>query len=331
VFGFIVYNIEFEFQQPLFAFAFLLIPFLFLLAKKKNKSENAFVMPLVSTYSEKQSKKKYFIALSNFIQYFLLCLVIFALMQPILKNVEQIKNYEGIDIILAIDCSNSMLATDLKPNRLEVAKKNAIEFIAQRKNDRIGITIFAGESITVSPLTTNYSYLKNKIKEIKTGELASGTAIGVGLATALLRLSDSETASKIIILLTDGANNCGNISPIEALEVAKSMEIKVYTIAIGKDANTKIQFSETEIYEVEDVFDAKLLQEIAKETNAKFFNATNSAELADIYSEIDKLELTPFTVETISNNIYLSQYLIYLLIIFLTLEIVLRATVLKYI
>ena len=334
-----------ELEQPLFILLFLFLPIIFLLYKKKNKSDNSFVIPLVSTYSGKQSNKKYFIGLSNIIQTFLICLTILALMQPVLKDVKQIKNYEGIDIILAIDCSNSMLATDLTPNRLTVAKENAIKFISKRENDRIGITIFAGESITVSPLTTNYSFLKNKISEIKTGQLAAGTAIGVGIATALLRLSDSVghmqyaptvgayciRPTKIIILITDGANNSGNISPCDAVRVAKEMDVKIYTIAIGKDAKVKIQFSPTEIIEIEDSFDEELLREIAKATNAKFFNATNSSELSNIYSEIDKLERTPYTVETVSNNIYLSKYLICLMIIFLIFEIVLRATVLKYV
>lgn len=320
-----------EFQQPFFAFAFLILPILFMIKKNYKKQENAFVIPIASTYSKGKSKKQYFLTTIKIIQITTLMLTVIALMQPVVTNIEQVEKYEGIDIVLAMDCSNSMLATDIKPNRIEVAKKQAVEFINKRKHDNIGITIFAGESITIAPLTINYHYLIEKIKNIKTGTLADGTAIGVGIATALLRLSETETKSKIIVLLTDGVNNCGNIMPEDAINTAKLMGVKIYTIAIGKDNNAKIQYSQTEIYEAKGIFNENLLKNIAQETKAKFFKATNQHELNNIYNEINKLEVAPFTVTNVQNNFNLTQYIIILIMILVAAEILIKTTVLKYI
>lgn len=325
---------DFEFQQPVFALLFLIVPLLFGLVKKFKKDANSFVIPILSFNNTAQKNKKtIWLYISNIIQIVSICLVIFALMQPILKNTKQLKHFEGIDIMLAIDCSNSMLAVDIKPNRIEVAKKTAITFIKKRENDKIGANIFAGESATISPLTINHLYLIQKINDIniQTAQLADGTAIGVGIATALLRLQDSDAKSKIIILLTDGVNNTGNILPTDAMNIAKKMGVKIYAVAIGKDVNTKISFSKNEIYDVEGVFDTSLLKEIAKETNGRFFEATSFENLTKIYDEIDKLETTSFYFEEVSQVQNLNGYLFSVLLLLVISELIIRLTILKYI
>ncbi len=203
----------------------------------------------------------------------------------------------GIDIVIATDVSGSMLATDFKPNRLEAIKEVAYNFIQKRTNDRIGLVVYAGESYTRTPVTSDKAMLLNSLKEVQYNGLVlqDGTAIGIGLATAINRIKDSKTKSKIIILLTDGVNNVGSLDPISAAEIAKSYGIKVYTVGVGtngmanfpvaKDANGNIVFQPQKVE-----IDEKLMQEIATITNGKYFRATNNQKLEAIYDEIDRLE-----------------------------------------
>ena len=204
---------------------------------------------------------------------------------------------KGIDIVLAMDLSTSMLARDFRPNRLEASKDIAIDFVKGRNNDRFGLVVFAGESFTQCPLTIDHQRLVELFEGIKTGVLEDGTAIGSGLAMAIKRLKESTAESKVIILLTDGENNSGDIAPEVAGTLAKQFGIRVYTIGVGKngkaEAPVAIDFSGNLIFDQVDVkIDESLLKAIAKETGGRYFRATDNAHLKDIYEEIDQLERT---------------------------------------
>ena len=220
------------------------------------------------------------------------------------RNVEsgkRIKKTKGIDIILAVDVSGSMLAKDFKPNRLEALKRTAIDFIRRRPNDRIGLVVYAGEAFTKVPLTTDKRIVENAIRKINfqtlSKQIDQGTAIGMGLAVAVNRLKDSKAKSKVIILMTDGVNNTGAIDPETALELAKQFGIKVYTIGIGTNGVAPMplvdRYGNIVGYSPQKVeIDERLLKKIAKETGGQYYRATNSAKLKRIYDEIDKLEKT---------------------------------------
>lgn len=224
-----------------------------------------------------------------------LALIIVALARPQSKTSWQDIKTEGIDIVIAMDISASMLAKDFKPDRLEAAKEVAVNFIDNRPNDRVGLVIFSGESFTQCPLTSDHAILKNLFKEVKTGILQDGTAIGMGLATAVNRLKDSKAKSKVAILLTDGVNNAGSVSPELAAEIAVPFGIRVYTIGVG---TTGMALSPVALYPngqfaydyVEVKIDEPVLKKIADLTNGKYFRATNKQKLEEIYKEIDKLE-----------------------------------------
>ena len=229
-------------------------------------------------------------------------LLIIAMARPQSSTNWEESTTEGIEIILAMDISGSMLAQDLKPDRLEASKNVAIDFISQRKNDRVGLVIFAGESFTQCPLTTDHNVLINLFKDVKSGMVDDGTAIGMGLATAINRLKDSESISKVIILLTDGVNNSGTIPPLTAAEIAQKFGIRVYTIGVGTEGFAPYPFQTPfgiQYQEVEVKIDEKTLQDIATLTDGKYFRATNNNSLREIYKDIDvleksKIEITEF-------------------------------------
>ncbi len=220
-------------------------------------------------------------------------LLVVALARPQSTLSRQSVSVEGIDIVLAMDISGSMLAEDFKPNRLEAAKDVAIDFIKGRPGDRIGLVVFSGESFTQCPLTTDHPVLINLFDEIKSGMIEDGTAIGDGLATAVNRLKESQAISKVIILLTDGENNRGFIDPTSAAEIAKVFGLRVYTIGVGTIGTAPypmptpfgIQYQQMEVR-----IDEPLMEKIAEMTNGKYFRATNKQKLSEIYNEIDKLE-----------------------------------------
>ena len=216
------------------------------------------------------------------------------------ENFEKVDT-EGVDIVLAMDVSTSMLARDFKPDRISAAKDIAIEFIASRPADRMGIVVFAGESYTQAPLTTDRATLINLMKEVETGLIDDGTAIGNGLATAVARLKDSEAKSKVVILLTDGMNNSGEISPLMAAEIAKTYDVRVYTIGVGAMGEAPYPFMTPWGVQVQNVkveIDEALLKQIADETGGKYFRATNNTKLMEIYSEINQMEKTRTTVDS---------------------------------
>jgi Ca-activated chloride channel family protein len=220
-------------------------------------------------------------------------LVIIVIARP--QNVDkwQSSTTEGIDIIMALDVSGSMLARDFTPDRLEASKSVATEFISGRPYDRIGLTVFSGESFTQCPLTTDHAVLINLLREVKSGIIEDGTAIGVGLATAINRIKDSDAISKVIILLTDGVNNRGSIDPMTAAEIARTFGIRVYTIGVGSmgyaDYPVQTPFG-TRYQKMQVEIDEALLQRIAELTGGQYFRAVDNNSLQQVYGEIDKLE-----------------------------------------
>lgn len=211
----------------------------------------------------------------------------------------------GIDICVAQDVSTSMLAEDLKPNRLEAAKSVASKFIAGRPYDRIGLVVFSGESFTQCPLTTDHSVLMNLFKDVKSGVLADGTAIGMGLANAITRLKDSDAKSKVIILLTDGMNNQGDIDPLTAAEIAMTFGIRVYTIGVGTEGTAPYPFQTPFGVQYQNVpvqIDEGVLKEIARMTGGKYYRATSTSRLKTVYDDIDKLEKSRIEVQEFSKK-----------------------------
>lgn len=261
----------------------------------------------------------------------IMCIVI-ALARPQASNSWRTQNAEGIDIMMALDLSGTMMAEDLKPNRLEAAKAVASEFIFSRPNDNIGLVVFARESFTQCPLTIDHAVLINLFNSVKYGLIEDGTAIGLGLANAVNRIKDSKARSKVIILLTDGSNNCGDIAPITAAEIAKTFGVRIYTIGVGTHGIVNIPVPTPmgiQYQQMQSEFDAKSLQEIAGMTGGKYYNATDNTKLRRIYQDIDKLEKTKISVQQYSKKE--EQFYVFglLALIFLALEILLRNTIFR--
>lgn len=230
-----------------------------------------------------------------------LVLLLLALARPQTTFDEEKITTEGIDIVLALDVSSSMLARDFSPNRLEAAKDEAISFVDGRPRDRVGLVVFSGESFTQCPVTIDHTIIKNQLAQIKNGLLEDGTAIGMGLATSVQRLKESKAKSKVVILMTDGVNNKGLIDPLTASDIALQFGVRVYTIGIGTNgkAMTPVAMSAGGelIFDYTDVqIDEALLQKIAQKTGGQYFRATDNRKLKEIYSEIDKLEKTKIEV-----------------------------------
>lgn len=239
-----------------------------------------------------------------------LVFIVIAICRPRSSSKMEKVDTEGIDIVFAMDVSTSMLARDFTPDRISAAKDIAIEFIAQRPSDRMSIVVFAGESYTQCPLTTDRATLINMMKEIETGLIDDGTAIGNGLATAVARCKDSDAKSRVVILLTDGVNNSGEISPSSAAEIAKTYGVRVYTIGVGANGTAPYPVMTPWGVQVQDVaveIDEPLLKEIASLTGGKYFRATDNTKLAEIYSEINKMEKARTTID--SFPVYQELYL----------------------
>lgn len=230
-----------------------------------------------------------------------LTLIIVAMARPRSSEVIEKVDAEGIDIVMAMDVSTSMLARDFTPDRISASKDIAIEFIAQRPTDRMGIVVFAGESYTQCPLTTDRAALINMMKEVETGLIDDGTAIGNGLATAIARMKDSDAKSRVVILLTDGVNNSGEMSPQMAVEIAKTYGIRVYTIGVGREGMAPYPVMTpwgVEIKNLEVEIDEDLLKHIADETGGRYFRANDNTKLAEIYNEINQMEKARTTVDS---------------------------------
>ena len=288
---------DITFENPQFFWLFLLFPLLILWQWFRRKKEMPSV--LFSSLQVVQPLHTWRTTLRP-ILYVLRSLALAALIVALARprsssEITKTKTTEGIDIILSIDMSSSMLAKDLKPNRIEALKRVASHFIEQRASDRIGIVVYSGESYTKVPATTDKSVVLQALKDIKQGEIDDGTAIGMGLGTAINRLKDSKTKSKVIILMTDGVNNTGVIDPLSAAELAKEYGIRVYTIGIGTNgkALSPVAYNPDGSLQYDMVpveIDERLLTQIAEATGGHYFRATDNQKLAQIYTEIDKLE-----------------------------------------
>ena len=230
-----------------------------------------------------------------------LVMIIIAIARPRSSTKMDKIDTEGIDIVLAMDVSTSMLARDFTPDRISAAKDIAIEFISQRPSDRMGIVVFAGESYTQCPLTTDRATLINLMKEIETGLIEDGTAIGNGLATAVARMQNSDAKSRVVILLTDGVNNSGEITPQTAADIAKTYGIRVYTIGVGANGTAPYPVMTpwgVQMQNVEVEIDENLLKNIAETTGGRYFRATDNTKLSEIYSEINRLEKARTTIDS---------------------------------
>lgn len=292
-------------DKEYFLLLLLLIPYIIWYFMYRKKSEPTMRMSDTQAYLyAPKSMRVRLVHLPMLLRCLAFALLVMVLARPQTHNAWNDKQVEGIDIMLAMDVSTSMLAEDLKPNRIEAAKEVASEFISSRPNDNIGLTIFAGEAFTQCPMTTDHASLLQLLRNTRTdiaerGLIEDGTAIGMGIANAVSRLKDSKTKSKVIILLTDGSNNMGDISPMTAAEIAKNFGIRVYTIGVGsnKMAPYPMRVGGTVQYITMKVdIDTETLRDIATATEGGFYRATNNTELKKIYNDIDKLEKTKMQV-----------------------------------
>ncbi len=303
------------FQYPLLLLLGLLIP-IWILVFYLNKKHGQVFLNIGSLPSKHviSSDKSVYVILRKAIYPLLFLGFLFltiAIARPQFRNTEEIITNEGIDMVISIDISGSMLAEDFEPNRMEAAKDKALEFVNSRPSDRIGLVIFAGESFTLSPVTSDKTSLAHQIMNLRSGMLEDGTAIGMGLATAVDRLRNSDAVSKVVILLTDGVNNTGRIDPITALELAKAFNIKVYTVGIGTIGEALFpvptpQGVRKEMMPVE--IDEPLMERIAKETGGQYFRAVDNESLEQIYEAINALEKTEIESIDFQNNKDLFYY-----------------------
>ena len=327
-------NIEFANKNILWLLL-LLLPIIAWYIWKNWKKEYDSDLQISTLQAFKDTKNSYKLYLKHFafaLRTIAIALIIVAVARP--QSYDKWKNTstEGIDIVLALDISSSMLAQDLKPNRLEAAIDVAENFIRKRKNDRIGLVVFAGEGFTQCPITTDHNVLINLLHKVKIGMIEDGTAIGMGLATAVNRLKESEAKSKVVILLTDGENNRGDISPLTAAEIAETYHIRVYTVGVGTKGfapyPTQTLFGTT-TQQMEVKIDEKTLTEIANSTDGKYFRATDNQKLKDIYTEIEHLEKTKISVNEFSSKNEEFFWWAVIAGILLLLEFILRQSVLK--
>lgn len=328
-----------EFYSPwYFLLLLLLIPYIIWYVLKYKKSTPS--LQVSSTLSLLRTPKTWRVWLIHVP--FILTIIgyvamVCALARPQTANSWSNKSVEGIDIMLCMDVSTSMLAEDLKPNRVQAARNVAIEFVNGRENDNIGLTIFAGEAYTQCPMTMDHTALLNLLNGIDCnmamrGMLEDGTAIGMGLANAVSRLKESKAKSKVVILLTDGTNNSGDISPGMAADIAKSFGIRVYTVAVGTNGTApypQMVGGHKEYVNVPVEIDTKTLSMIAEKTDAKTYRATNTEKLFEVYQEIDKLERTKMNVRKYSKRYEAYQSFAIVAFLSLALSLLLKVTVLK--
>lgn len=328
-----------EFANKEYLFLLLLIvPYLIWYVMYRKKSEPTLRMSdtFAFNYAPKSWRVR-LMPLQLILRIVTFTLVVLVLARPQTSNSWKNKSVEGIDIMLAMDVSTSMLAEDLKPNRIEAAKAVAAEFIIGRPNDNIGLSIFAGEAFTQCPMTTDHTSLLNLLQNVRTdiaarGLISDGTAIGMGLANTVTRLKASKAKSKVVILLTDGSNNMGDISPMTAAEIAQSLGIRVYTIGVGTNKVAPYPMpvaGGVQYVNMPVEIDTKMLADIATATEGDFYRATNTSELKNIYKEIDRLEKSKLNVKKFSKRYEAYQPFALAAAISLLLEILLRITVFR--
>lgn len=325
-------NIDFAYPQVLFLL--LLVPLMvWWYIRNNSRSSSSIIVSSVKSFGETRSFKTAFRHIPFILRTLAVVCLIIALARPQVRNDEELVSGEGIDIILCMDVSGSMLAQDFSPNRLEAMKQVAADFVDRRPTDRIGLVIFAGESFTSSPITMDKTTLKTQILSAQTGYLADGTAIGDGLATSVERLKDSKTKTRIVILLTDGEDQGGLLDPNTAKEIAKSVGIKVYTIGMATEGFTSapMQSSDGEVMMRKQKVNLNeaLLRDIAAETGGLYFRARDNASLQNIYSEIDKLEKSNIQITTLKR--FSEKFLPFAIAatLLLLIEFILRYTLLK--
>ena len=328
-----------EFANKGYLFLLLLIiPYLLWYVMYRKKSEPTMRMSDTFAYRDaSRSWKVMLMPVQMVLRVIAFTLIVIAMARPQTQNSWKNKWVEGIDIMLAMDVSTSMLAEDLKPNRIEAAKQVASEFIAGRPNDNIGLTIFAGEAFTQCPMTVDHASLLNLLQNVRTdiaarGLIQDGTAIGMGLANAVSRLKDSKAKSKVVILLTDGSNNMGDLSPMTSAEIAKSLGIRVYTVAVGTDKSAPYPMQVGGVVQYVNMpveVDTKTLEEIAAATDGTSYRATNNSELKNIYKEIDKLEKSKINSKKFSKKYDMFQPFALAAFIVLLIEVLLRITIFR--
>ncbi len=325
-----------EFKNPYFFLLLLvLLPYVVWYVLKFKKSLPSLKMPDTTKYAHvPKSFRLYLLHVPFVLRILLIFLVVCILARPQSKHSWSNTDVEGIDIMLAVDVSTSMLAQDFKPNRVEALKEVAKRFIDKRPNDNIGLSMFAGEAYTQCPLTADHVVLMNLYNSVDCnmaarGIIDDGTAIGDGIMNAVLRLRESEAKSKVIILLTDGVNNSGNISPLTAAEIAKKYGIRIYTIGIGRNgmAPYPLPTGGTAMLPVE--IDEQTMTKISTETGGQYFRAQENDELDAVYQDIDKMERTKFSVKQFSRRSELFEPFAIAALFVLLLEIFLRTVVLK--
>ena len=328
---------EFANKEYLFLLV-LVIPYIIWYAMYRKKSEPT--MRMSDTFAFRYAPRSWRVTLMPILPVLRIVAfvaLVLALARPQTHNSWKNQTVEGIDIMLAMDVSTSMLAEDLKPNRMEAAKKVASDFIIGRPDDNIGLSIFAGEAFTQCPMTIDHASLLSLLHNVRTdiaarGLIEDGTAIGMGLVNAVSRLKDSKAKSRVVILLTDGSNNRGDISPMTAAEIAKSLGIRVYTVGVGTTGNAPLPPSATGLPQYVNLpveIDEQTLKGIAATTDGDFYRAKNNKELKQIYAEIDKLEKSKLNVKQFSRRYEAYQPLAAIAILSLLLEILLRITVFR--
>jgi len=325
---------QITFAHPDFLYGLIAVPLAIIWYIFRHNKQQAYLQfsdtSLFSGYSK--SWKVYFRHSLFALRWLAISLLIVSIARPQTSSSKQNMTIEGIDIIISLDVSGSMLARDLKPDRLEASKDVAIEFIKNRPNDRIGLVIFSGETFTQVPLTTDHSVLRNMFTDIKSGMIEDGTAIGDGLATAVSRLRDSKAISKVVILLTDGVNNAGSVDPMTAAEIAKVFGIRVYTVGVGSYGTAPYPVQTPFGIQLRDMkveIDEALLQNIANQTDGRYFRATSNKKLEEIYQEIDQLERSKIDVTEFKRKHEEFFPLVVLALGLLLLEFLLRQTLLR--
>lgn len=320
------------FANPLYLYLLLLlIPLIAWYIYKLRKTQATFSLSTTMSFAKvKPTLKVYLRHLPFAMRLLALAALILVIARPQSINSSDISNTEGIDIVIALDVSTSMLAEDLKPNRLVASKQVASEFVNDRSNDKIGLVIFAGESFTQCPLTTDHRVLLNLINEVDFFMIEDGTAIGLGLANAVNRLKDSDSKSRVVILLTDGSNNAGNIAPLTAADLAASYGIRVYTIGVGSRGESTIKDPRTgQRMQIKADIDERVLSEIAGITGGQYFRATDNTSLKQIYDEIDDMETRHISVNTVTRRKELYLPFAILALCLAGIELILRRTVFR--
>ena len=331
------------FTQPIyFLLLLLLIPYIlwYVLWRNRGRRKMEAAITISDTFAYKKAPVGWRVRLIHLpmvLRCIAFALIVTAMARPQTHSAWDERSVEGIDIMLAMDVSTSMLAEDLRPNRIEAAKNVAAEFIADRTDDNIGLTIFAGEAFTQCPMTTDHASLLNLLKNVRTdiaadGLISDGTAIGMGLANAISRLKDSKAKSRVVILLTDGSNNMGDISPMTAAQIAKSMGVRVYTIGVGTNKVARYPLpvaGGVQYVNIPVEIDTKTLKSIAATSDGNYYRATNNKELRQIYRDIDKLEKSRLQVKKFSKRYEAFQPFVLAALAMLLLEILFRYTILR--